>query len=64
MIQESQVKHLEIALFDIIWSYNKLHIQRYNNHRNMKVGMKMCGRYYVDDVTAREIDKLVRQVDD
>lgn len=24
----------------------------------------MCGRYYVDDDTAREIDKLVRQVDE
>ena len=23
----------------------------------------MCGRYYVDDETAREIEKLVRQVD-
>ena len=26
--------------------------------------MKMCGRYYVDDDTAREIEKLVRQVDE
>lgn len=24
----------------------------------------MCGRYYVDDDTAREIEKLVRQVDE
>lgn len=24
----------------------------------------MCGRYYVDDETAREIEKLVRQVDE
>ena len=24
----------------------------------------MCGRYYIDDDTAREIDKLVRQVDE
>lgn len=24
----------------------------------------MCGRYYIDDETAREIDKLVRQVDE
>ena len=23
----------------------------------------MCGRYYVDDETAREIEKLIRQVD-
>ena len=30
----------------------------------MKVGMKMCGRYYVDDDTAREIQKLIRQVDE
>jgi len=22
----------------------------------------MCGRYYIDDDTAREIDKLIRQV--
>ncbi len=24
----------------------------------------MCGRYYVDDETAREIEKIVRQVND
>lgn len=24
----------------------------------------MCGRYYIDDDTAREIEKLVRQVDE
>jgi len=24
----------------------------------------MCGRYYVDDDTAREIEKLIRQVDE
>ena len=30
----------------------------------MKAGMKMCGRYYVDDETAREIEKLIRQVDE
>lgn len=24
----------------------------------------MCGRYYVDDETAREIEKLIRQVDE
>ena len=24
----------------------------------------MCGRYYVDDDTAREIEKVVREVDD
>lgn len=24
----------------------------------------MCGRYYVDDDTAKEIEKLVRQVDE
>lgn len=24
----------------------------------------MCGRYYIDDVTAQEIDKLVRQIDE
>ena len=30
----------------------------------MKAGIIMCGRYYVDDDTAREIEKLVRQVDE
>ena len=30
---------------------------------NVKGG-SMCGRYYVDDDTAREIEKLVRQVDE
>ena len=30
----------------------------------MKAGTKMCGCYYVDDDTAREIEKLVRQVDE
>ena len=24
----------------------------------------MCGRYYIDDDTAKEIEKLVRQVDE
>lgn len=24
----------------------------------------MCGRYYVDDDTAREIEKVVREVDE
>ncbi len=24
----------------------------------------MCGRYYVDDETAREIEKLVQQIDE
>lgn len=24
----------------------------------------MCGRYYVDDETAREIEKLVRKIDE
>lgn len=33
--------------------------------RNGKVGRDtMCGRYYVDDETAREIEKLVKEIDD
>ncbi len=31
---------------------------------NGNTGGGMCGRYYVDDDTAREIEKLVRQVDE
>ena len=39
--------------------------QRYNNkHIDRKAGNSMCGRYYVDDDTAREIEKLIRQVDE
>ena len=30
----------------------------------MEKGTIMCGRYYVDDETAREIEKLIRQVDE
>ena len=56
---------MRLHLFDIILKdNNKTHNQRHNNHRNMKVGMKMCGRYYIDDDTAREIEKLVRRVDE
>lgn len=37
---------------------------RYNDNKYQVKGMLMCGRYYVDDSTAREIEKLVRQVDE
>ena len=26
-------------------------------------GQKMCGRYYVDDETSREIEKIVKKLD-
>ena len=26
-------------------------------------GQKMCGRYYVDDETSREIEKIVKKMD-
>ena len=37
---------------------------RYNDNKYQGEDMLMCGRYYVDDSTAREIEKLIRQVDE
>lgn len=32
--------------------------------KHLKAGILMCGHYYVADDTAKEIEKLVRQVDE
>ena len=54
-----------IVIVDITHE-QRYNIRRHDNPRVNRAGKQvifMCGRYYVDDETAREIEKLIRQVD-
>ena len=70
-VAKADGKHLGRSCMEYLYEMgrtvllDRLYHARYNKRRNRrKQVLLMCGRYYIDDDTAREIEKLVRQVDE